>query len=102
MQEHKLYVGNLSYNTTNEQVKEVFSAHGVVSEVNILSGKGFGFVTMSTAEEAQRAKEALNGTELGGRNIKVDIARPMRKDSGGFGGGGFKKHGFGGGRGPRY
>lgn len=108
MEGSKLYVGNIGYSTTSEQLKELFSAQGTVSEVNVISGKGFGFVQMSTQEEAQKAQEALNGTEFGGRTIKVEIARPMKPKSGGFGGGGFKKGngfkrgGFNRNRPPRY
>lgn len=105
MQNNKLYVGNLNYSTTNDQLKELFSNYGTVDQVNIIERKGFGFVEMSTPEEAEKAKEGLNDSELDGRNIKVDIARPRkpRSDSrgGGFNrGGGFKKRGFGG-SGPR-
>ncbi|MBN2352933.1 MAG: RNA-binding protein [Spirochaetales bacterium] len=76
MQDSKLYVGNLNYSTSNEKLQNVFGAHGTVLKVNIMEGKGFGFVEMSTVEEADAAKQALNGTELDGRNIKVDKARP--------------------------
>ncbi len=76
MQDSKLYVGNLNYSTSNERLQGVFAAHGTVVKVNILEGKGFGFVEMSTVEEADAAKQALNGTEVDGRNIKVDKARP--------------------------
>jgi RNA recognition motif-containing protein len=92
---NKLYVGNLSYLTSKDKLKEVFSAHGEVTSVTIIEGKGFGFVEMGSSEAAQSAKEALNGTELDGLNIKVDDARPRPdRGRGGFGGGG-----FGGGRG---
>ncbi len=76
MQENKLYVGNLSYSTSNERLEGAFGAHGSVVRVNIMEGKGFGFVEMSSQAEAEAAKQALNGTELDGRNIKVDTARP--------------------------
>jgi len=92
---NKLYVGNLSYQTAEEKLREVFGAYGTVSSVTIIEGKGFGFVEMESGEAATAAKEALDGTELDGRNIKVDEARPRPKRSGG-GGGGF---GGGGGRG---
>jgi len=58
MEGSKLYVGNLKYSVTNEQLKEAFSAYGEVKSVNIIEGKGFGFVEMSTAEEAEKAQEA--------------------------------------------
>ncbi len=78
MQGSKLYVGNLSYSATNEQLQELFAAHGEVKQVNVIEGKGFGFVEMSSAEEAEKAKEALNGTEFLGRTLRVDEARPPR------------------------
>ncbi len=78
MQGSKLYVGNLSYSTTNEQLKELFSNYGEVKEVNIIEGRGFGFVEMSSPAEAEKAKEALNGSDLDGRTLKVDEARPPR------------------------
>ena len=79
MQGSKLYVGNLTYSVTNEQLAELFSPHGEVKQVNIIEGRGFGFVEMSSPEEAEKAKEALNGTDLEGRTLKVDEARPPRE-----------------------
>ncbi|MDI6732797.1 MAG: RNA-binding protein [Planctomycetota bacterium] len=76
----KLYVGNLSYQTTEETLRGAFGAHGQVVSVTIIAGKGFGFVEMDSAESAQKAKDALNNAELEGRNIKVDEARPKRED----------------------
>ncbi len=78
MQGNKLYVGNLSYSVTNEQLQELFASHGEVRQVNIIEGKGFGFVEMSTTEEAQKAKEELNGTDFEGRTLRVDEARPPK------------------------
>lgn len=80
----KLYVGNFSYSITGGQLKELFSNYGEVKEVTIIAGKGFGFVEMSNADEASKAKEALNGTQWEGRTIRVDEARPQnsRKQSG--------------------
>ncbi|MDD8030764.1 MAG: RNA-binding protein [Acidobacteriota bacterium] len=72
----KLYVGNLNYRTTEEKLKELFSQYGEVTSVNILQGRGFGFVEMSTEEMAQEAKNNLNGTEFEGRKIIVNDARP--------------------------
>lgn len=93
---NKLYVGNLSYSVTGEQLKELFAQFGEVSQVNIIEGKGFGFVEMASPEAAEKAKTELNGTTFEGRPLKIDIARPPgEKRSGGFGGGG----GFRGGRG---
>ena len=71
----KLYVGNLSYSVTTEQLKALFSTYGVVTEVKIIEGKGFGFVEMSSQAEAEKAKEALNNSSLEGRNLKIDEAR---------------------------
>ena len=78
MQGNKLYVGNLSYSVTSEQLEELFSNHGEVRQVNIIEGKGFGFVEMSNSEEAEKAKEALDGTEFSGRTLRVDEARPPK------------------------
>jgi RNA recognition motif-containing protein len=89
----KLFVGNLSFNTTENDLHDAFAAHGTVVEANLMvdrvSGRprGFGFITMGTPEEAQRAIEALNGSSLGGRNITVNIARPKEERPGGGGGG---------------
>lgn len=100
----KLYVGNLSYDSTEDQIKEHFSQAGTVDSVNLIidrdSGrpKGFGFVEMSTDEEAKKAIEQFNGQTLGERQIVVNEARPMQKrDRGGFGG-----NRGGGGRRDRY
>ena len=79
MQGSKLYVGNFTYSTTEEQLQESFSQYGQVKEVNVIGSKGFGFVEMSSPEEAEKAKEALDGTDFGGRTLRVDEARP-RKD----------------------
>src|SRR5680860_269108 len=76
MQGSKLYVGNLKYSVTNDQLSEIFSAHGEVKSVNIIEGKGFGFVEMSTPEEAGKAKDALNDTDFDGRPLKIDEAKP--------------------------
>ncbi|MCD6256069.1 MAG: RNA-binding protein [Deltaproteobacteria bacterium] len=78
MQSSKLYVGNLSYSVTNEQLRELFSSYGEVRDVNIIEGRGFGFVEMSNQSEAEQAKEALNGSEFKGRTLRVDEARPSR------------------------
>lgn len=78
MRGSKLYVGNLSYSISNEEVEELFAGHGEVKQVNIIEGKGFGFVEMSNQAEAEAAKQALNGTDFKGRALKVDEARPPR------------------------
>ena len=99
----KLFVGNLSFNATENQLQDMFAEHGTVLEVDLImdrfSGRprGFAFVTMSSPEEAQKAIEALNGKDLGGRTLNVTIARPREERSGGGGGG--RGHGGGGGRG---
>jgi len=78
----KLYVGNLNYRTTEEKLKELFSQFGEVSSVNIIQGRGFGFVEMGSAESAQQAKEKLNGTDFDGRRIIVNEARPRSEHRG--------------------
>jgi len=75
----KLYVGNLKFSATNEDLKNTFSDFGNVLNVNIIPNKGFGFVEMSSPEEAGKAKEALNGKELLGRTLKIDYARPPQQ-----------------------
>lgn len=72
----KLYVGNLNYKTTEDKLKDLFSQYGDVTSVNILQGRGFGFVEMATPEAAQDAKAKLNGSEFDGRRIIVNEARP--------------------------
>ena len=94
----KLYVGGLPYSTTQEELTDLFSAHGTVESANIISDKftgqsrGFGFVEMSSQEEATAAIEALNSTEFGGRTLTVNEARPQAPRTGGGGGG---RGGFG-------
>jgi cold-inducible RNA-binding protein len=106
----KLFVGNLSFNTTENDLQSAFAAHGTVVEANLMMdrmtgrSRGFAFVTMSTPEEAQKAIEALNGAQLDNRALTVNIARPKeerprgdrpgggdrgpRREYGGGGGGG--------------
>ena len=124
---NKLYVGNLSYNVSNGDLEQVFSAHGDVRSAMVVMdretgrSKGFGFVEMGTDQEAQTAISALHGKEISGRTLTVNEARPKeeggprggrggfgggggrdggggRRDGGGFGGGGRDGGGFGGGR----
>ena len=105
----KLFVGNLSFDTTENDLHDAFAAHGTVVEANLMMDRmtgrprGFGFVTMSTPEEAQKAIDALNGSSLGGRNLTVNVARPReeRPPGGGGGGGGRRDYGGGGGGGGR-
>jgi RNA recognition motif-containing protein len=78
MEGSRLYVGNLSYSVTNEQLEELFSNYGEVRRADIIQGRGFGFVEMSNSSEAEKAKEALNGSDFEGRTLKVDEARPPR------------------------
>jgi cold-inducible RNA-binding protein len=98
---NKLYVGNLSFNTTENDLQDAFAAFGTVTEANLMMDRttnrprGFGFVTMSTAEEAQKAIEAMNGKDMDGRALTVNIARPREERAGGGGG----RRGFGGGGG---
>jgi len=103
----KLYVGSLPYSATDDQLKQHFSAAGNVDSAMVIvdkfSGrsKGFGFVEMSTDEEAQKAIEMFNGSDMGGRNIVVNEARPLEPRApraGGFSRGGGRDRGFGGGR----
>jgi len=75
MQGSKLYVGNLDYSVTTEQLEELFSSYGEIKQVNIIEGRGFGFVEMSDSSEAEKAKEALNGSDFKGRTLKVNEAR---------------------------
>jgi len=94
MQESKLFVGNLSYSVTSEALTELFAGHGTVVEAKVIEGKGFGFVEMGSPEEAESAKEALNGTDFAGRALNVDKAKPpkSRDDRGGGGGGGYRRY----------
>ncbi|OGC75735.1 MAG: hypothetical protein A2145_05295 [candidate division Zixibacteria bacterium RBG_16_40_9] len=103
MASNKLYVGNLNYQTSEAELREIFSAHGQVVSVTLIAGKGFGFVEMDSPASAQAAKEALNGTDLQGRALVVDEARPPKKREGGGGGrGGYGKKGGFRERGPRW
>ena len=105
----KLFVGNLSYNTTENQLQDLFAAHGNVIEVDLIMDKfsgrprGFGFVTMETKEGADAAVQALNGKNVDGRALTVNEARPReeRPRTGGGGGGGGYRGDRGGGRGER-
>ncbi len=78
MQGSKLYVGNLSYSATSEQLKELFASCGEVRDIKVIEGKGFGFVEMSGAEEAEKAKKALNGSDFKGRALRIEEARPQK------------------------
>lgn len=78
MQNSKLYVGNLDYSVTRAQLEELFATYGEVRSVNVIEYKGFGFVEMSSPAEAQKAREALNGSEFKNRSLRVDEARPQK------------------------
>ena len=101
-----LYVGNLSHSTTEAELRELFQAHGEVEKVSIVTdrdtgrARGFGFVEMTNAGEAEKAIAALNGAELGGRNLTINEAKP-KTDRPRTGGGGQRFGGGGGGRGGR-
>ena len=106
----KLYVGNLSYNTTENQLQDLFAVHGPVTSVDLIMDKfsgrprGFGFVTMETKESAEAAVQALNGKNIDGRDLTVNEARPREERaprSGGGGGGGGGGYRGGGDRGDR-
>src|SRR4051794_12297365 len=105
----KLFVGNLSFNTTENELQDLFAASGTVTDVNLITdrmsgrSKGFAFVTMGTPEEAQNAISSLNGKDVNGRAMNVSEARPReeRSGGGGGGGGGYGGGGGGGGRGGR-
>ncbi len=100
----KLFVGNLDFKVTENDLQDTFAAYGTVVEVNLVTDRvtgrprGFAFVTMSSPEEAQKAIDAMNGKELGGRALSVNIARPREERSGGGG----DRRGYGGGRRDRY
>ncbi len=101
---NKLFVGNLSFNTTENDLQDAFAAHGTVLEANLMMDRmtgrprGFGFITMSTPDEAQKAIAALNGKEVDGRALTVNVAKPREERTGGGGGGGYGGGGGGGGR----
>ena len=88
----KLFVGNLSFDTTENDLQDAFAAHGTVMETNLMMDRatgrprGFGFITMNSAEEAQKAISALNGSQLGGRALTVNVARPREERGPGSGG----------------
>lgn len=99
-----IYVGNMSYSTSEDELRRVFEEHGNVDSANVITDrdtgrpKGFGFVEMPDKTEAEAAIEALNGKELDGRTLTVNEARPRAERGGGGGGGGGRRGGGGGGR----
>ena len=111
----RIYVGGLPYSATEQDLEDLFGAHGSVTSATVVTdkftgqAKGFGFVEMSTNEECQAAIQALNGTQMGGRSLVVNEAKPReerpRSGGGGYGGGGGRdrdRGGYGGGGGNRY
>ena len=98
----KLYVGNLSFQTTSGELQELFAQAGTVESASVVEdrdtgqSRGFGFVEMASREEGEAAIQQLNGKEVGGRALNVNEAKP-REDRGGRGGGGGGRGGFGGG-----
>jgi RNA recognition motif-containing protein len=101
---NKLFVGNLSFNTTENDLQDAFAAFGTVTEANLMMDRstgrprGFGFVTMGTPEEAQKAIEGLNGKSIDGRALTVNLARPREERAPGGGGGGGERRQFSGAR----
>lgn len=101
----KLYVGNLSFNTSNSDLEQMFGKVGTVLSSNIIEdretgrSRGFAFVEMSSQEEAQNAISSLNGKEIDGRELLVNEAKPRENRAGSGGGGGRGGYGGGGGRG---
>ena len=104
----KIYVGGLPYSASEEQLSDLFTAHGSVASARIITDKftgqsrGFGFVEMNTDDDAKAAIEALNGTQMDGRTLTVNEARPQEPRSGGGGFGGGRAGGGGGGRRERW
>jgi len=100
---NKLFVGNLSFDTTENDLRDTFATHGTVTDACLIMDRmtnrprGFGFVTMSTDEEAQKATDALNGKDMGGRALTVNVAKP-REERAPSGGGGRREYSGGGGR----
>ncbi len=101
----KLYVGNLAFHTTEDTLQRTFAEFGEVAEVKLIldretgRSRGFAFVQMATPEDARKAMDAMNGTDLEGRALRVNEAEERRPRGGGGGGGGFRGGGGGGGRG---
>ena len=104
----KLFVGNLSFNTTENDLNDAFAAFGTVTETNLMMDRttgrprGFGFVTMGSADEAQKAIEGMNGKDMDGRALTVNVAKPREERAPGGGGGGRREYGGGGGGRNRY
>ncbi|MEN6373027.1 MAG: RNA-binding protein [Armatimonadota bacterium] len=107
MANKSLYVGNMSYSTTENDIRSLFEPYGPIAEVRIIGDKGFGFVEIPE-ENVQAAIDATNGKEFGGRTLTVNEARPRTEGGrggggrGGYGGGGGRGGGYGGGGGRRW
>ncbi len=105
MNNNKLFVGNLAFATTENDLQDAFAAFGTVMEVNLMldrmtgKSRGFAFVTMATPEDAQKAIEGMHGKNFGGRDLTVNVARPREERPPGGGGGGYRGGGGGGGGG---
>jgi RNA recognition motif-containing protein len=103
---NKLFVGNLSFDTTENDLQDAFAAHGTVTETNLMMdrttgrSRGFAFITMSSDEEAQKAIGAMNGKDMGGRALTVNVAKPREERP--AGGGGRREYGGSGGGRSRY
>jgi RNA recognition motif-containing protein len=80
MQDNRLYVGNLNYAVADEELQKLFEEFGEVKEVRIIKNKGFGFVEMVEPDDAEKAKESLNGTDFMGRSLRIDKARPPKSN----------------------
>ncbi len=108
MSQNRLYVGNLPFTATEDDIRDAFADHGTVQSVSVITDRetgrprGFAFVEMSTDQEAQTAVDEMDGRDFGGRSLRVNIARPResRGGGGGYGGGG-GGGGYGGGGGGR-
>jgi len=106
--EKRLYVGNLPFDTTEDDLHQLFSAHGQIVSAKLITdmetgrSRGFGFVEMSTEDEAKAAIEKMNKSKVGDRELTVNEARPRPEKSGGRGGFGGGRGGFGGGNGGGY
>jgi cold-inducible RNA-binding protein len=100
-----IFVGNLSFNTNEDELRQLFESYGQVDRVSIMTdrdtgrSRGFGFVEMASNEDGEKAITALNGSQVGGRTINVNEARPKTERPGGGGGGGGRDRGDRGGRG---
>lgn len=110
MSQTKIYVGNLSYNTTEDELRDYFAQFGTIEDIKLIidfttgRSKGFGFITFASAQESEAAVNAANGVDMGGRKLKVNIARDDNRRAGGagMGNGGFRRPAGGNGGRPSY